>query len=985
MAVPIFISYSSRHRDLTRALAAALEAQYGAGSVWWDEALEARGPYAEQIHAALQAARAVVVVWTRDATCSRWVYAEALAADNAGKLVHVRPSDVPADAVPLPFNGDQAEPPDAIDRILRAVDGVMTGRPLPTRVPLHEQFGREQGQPLLASRQARLPDDPFEISPSQLLQARYEQVGYLDATGLRQGLRDWAQGHPRHAAGRLLHGPGGVGKTRLLIDLAAEMRTVHGWAAGFVEHPPAQDDELLRRRRRQALRQLVELGDAPGLLLVLDYAEGRRDELLELAGWIEQRPDPARRPVRLVLLARGAGEWWQRIVDEQADVQAMFRERPDWPTVLELPPFASGEQRLALFEASCAAYGPVLARQGVALPAGAAPAPLRQRIADGTKRSRPLSIQMEALVWLAGGAASGTAGGVAELLDHVLGLERRHWARICGALDEAATTELERGLAQLTLVQGVPELDAAGLLLQRDAYYGGRRQHPVDRAPLLSRLARLYGDGGTGLLPLEPDLLGEHLVARATDERLLDACIGWIDAGTDGSADNVMGQLQAAGRREHLVTVLQRATAPEHGAAAQARVGWAIDRLLSAHLARWAPAVVTTLLETPGAILSRLTDRLPVLDPPSLEALDEALPLRTVALDRLALGVAQRRLDLERAHVGADMAGDPARAARLANRVGTLGLRLAGMGQRENALSATEEAVRIYRQLDDVLPDTFGPALATGLNNLCSDLADLGRHEEALAAADEAVQIRRRLVQAEPGTYRPYLAMSLNNLGNSLSALDRHEDALVAADEAAQIYRELAKSRPEAFTPDLATSLNNLGIKLSALGRHDDALSAIDEAMQLRRLLAQTSPDEFLPDLASSLNNLGNRLSSLGRCEGALAVTDEAIQIRRGLAQARPDVFTPDLARSLGARSMALAGIGRHAEAAASAEEGLTLLLPMVRRYPEALRPLAMSLANDHLREAEAAVQEPNASLLMEIAVILGLDLHGDPQTSAPS
>ena len=31
---PIFISYSSKHRESTRALAAAIEAQYGAGSAW---------------------------------------------------------------------------------------------------------------------------------------------------------------------------------------------------------------------------------------------------------------------------------------------------------------------------------------------------------------------------------------------------------------------------------------------------------------------------------------------------------------------------------------------------------------------------------------------------------------------------------------------------------------------------------------------------------------------------------------------------------------------------------------------------------------------------------------------------------------------------------------------------------------------------------------------------------------------------------------
>jgi hypothetical protein len=54
---PIFISYSSQHRDLTRALAGVIEAQYGAGSVWWDEELESRASYSEQIRAALEEAR----------------------------------------------------------------------------------------------------------------------------------------------------------------------------------------------------------------------------------------------------------------------------------------------------------------------------------------------------------------------------------------------------------------------------------------------------------------------------------------------------------------------------------------------------------------------------------------------------------------------------------------------------------------------------------------------------------------------------------------------------------------------------------------------------------------------------------------------------------------------------------------------------------------------------------------------------------------
>ncbi len=1021
----IFISYSSRHRELTRQLAAVLEAQYGPGSVWWDDALEARGPYTGQIDAALAAARVVVVVWTVEATCSTWVRAEATAADAAGKLVNLRPPELPPGMLPAPFNLHQVEEIGATGRILRAIDSVMAGRPLPTVIPLHELYERQYRQRLVDPKQSALPDDVFDISPSQLLQARYEQVGYLDATGQRDAMRRWALEHPRRAAGRLLHGPGGIGKTRLLIDLAAQLRREHGWRAGFVERVPPQADDAQRRQRRQALQQLVELGPEPGLLLVLDYAEGRREELTELAEWIENRVEPTRRPLRLVLLARGAGEWWQRLTEERPEVQVLFGERPSWPALVALPPFDSPAQRLALFDAACAAYRPVLQQQGLACPAGDAPEDLRQRIASGEKRSRPLSIQMEALVWLAGGAGHGGAGGVAGLLDQVLGLERRHWATVCGALDEATLTELERGVAQLTLVQGVPEAAAADALLERDAYFGSRRREPVDRVPVLSRLGRLYGDGSGGLLPLEPDLLGEHLVARVGEERLLDACVGWVDAIDDATAG------AARERRLHLVTVLQRGTAQEHGDPAAARVGRLIARLLEAHLARWALAVVSTVVETPGALLAHLQARTAVLDIDALAALNMALPLRSLALDPVALDTAWRLL--EHARTLADNAADDDvdRQSRLAARSLTWGLRLSAMGRREDALSATGEAVQIYRGLARTRPDAFEPDLAASLNNLGSDLADLGRREEALAATDEAVQIYRRLAQARPDAFGPDLALGLSNLGIRLAELGRHEDALAAADEAVQIYRGLAHARPDAFEPGLAMSLNNLGNMFSDLGRSEDALAATGEAVQIRRRLAQPRPDAFWPDLAMSLNNLGRTLSDLGRredalaaaeeaaqirrrlaqarpdafgpdlasslnnlsgtlfdlCrrEDALAVIDEAVQIYRGLAQVRPDAFGADLARSLGAHAMALADMGRHAEAATIAEEGLATLLPLLRRYPEALGKLALSLARDHLRHAEAAAREPNGALLTEVAPILGLDPRDDADAQATS
>jgi TIR domain len=83
----IFISYSSLHRDLTRALAAAIEAEHGAGSVWWDEAgLRGGDKFSPEITRALDAAKAVVVVWTQGAVTSDWVYAEAVRAASQRKV-----------------------------------------------------------------------------------------------------------------------------------------------------------------------------------------------------------------------------------------------------------------------------------------------------------------------------------------------------------------------------------------------------------------------------------------------------------------------------------------------------------------------------------------------------------------------------------------------------------------------------------------------------------------------------------------------------------------------------------------------------------------------------------------------------------------------------------------------------------------------------------------------------------------------------------
>src|SRR5262249_27576609 len=135
--------------------------------------------------------------------------------------------------------------------------------------------------------------------------------------------------------------------------------------------------------------------------------------------------------------------------------------------------------------------------------------------------------------------------------------------------------------------------------------------------------------------------------------------------------------------------------------------------------------LVKVALETPGKLLELcpgMEDQLDQLDELALAAIDAALPMQSLALMALSLRVAGRRAELARKLAAAvNVAAHPTPELgeqimnRLAARVGTLGIRLSNLGRHEQALSATQEAVDIYRRLAQTRPDPFLPNLPTSL------------------------------------------------------------------------------------------------------------------------------------------------------------------------------------------------------------------------------------------------------------------------------
>ncbi len=83
----VFVSYARQDRDRIGPLVRALEAR--GLDVWWDSRIRGGAEYTREIESQLNAAGAVLVVWSRHSVESLWVADEASAGQEQGKLVPI--------------------------------------------------------------------------------------------------------------------------------------------------------------------------------------------------------------------------------------------------------------------------------------------------------------------------------------------------------------------------------------------------------------------------------------------------------------------------------------------------------------------------------------------------------------------------------------------------------------------------------------------------------------------------------------------------------------------------------------------------------------------------------------------------------------------------------------------------------------------------------------------------------------------------------
>jgi hypothetical protein len=98
----IFISYSKQEREITESLAKYLE---GEGYVvWWDAGIATGEKFRSAINAQLEAAKAVIVIWSRNSVVSDWVISEVEQGARRGNLIPLRTSDTDVSIIPMPYS-----------------------------------------------------------------------------------------------------------------------------------------------------------------------------------------------------------------------------------------------------------------------------------------------------------------------------------------------------------------------------------------------------------------------------------------------------------------------------------------------------------------------------------------------------------------------------------------------------------------------------------------------------------------------------------------------------------------------------------------------------------------------------------------------------------------------------------------------------------------------------------------------------------------
>lgn len=314
----------------------------------------------------------------------------------------------------------------------------------------------------------------------------------------------WCDG-PKSIGVQVITGPGGIGKTRYMIEMCHRLRQ-HGWDAGFL-------DSRISSGLPGCWSSI--LSTPKPLLVVVDYAETRRDQVVEL---VSQLLTVARgEKARIVLLARAADDWWDELRRQSRGVGDLL-SGPASQSIRLLPLTVEVGDRGTSFSMAANHFAKKLDSSADR----EMPDDLGEQHYEQT-----LILHMTALAAVEGVAVKGDQG----ILDYILRREQRFWAEHLERRDLPDYLEAAIGqfMAAITLAGGAVDESFAMDLAARVPLL---TDQPAAIQKSAAELLHDIYPGDRWIEPVLPDLLGEHLcqveLEGAADE-LLDLVLGPLD------------------------------------------------------------------------------------------------------------------------------------------------------------------------------------------------------------------------------------------------------------------------------------------------------------------------------------------------------------------------------------------------------------------------------------------------------------------------
>jgi len=695
----------------------------------------------------------------------------------------------------------------------------------------------------------------YEVAPSALLRAQSRTMPLIGRGEEMARLESWALRDDLFGV-RLITGAAGQGKSRLARELC--------------EHMAVEDWQVLEVGRARPVADVLSRLDQRPSLLVVDYAETQVDKIAELVEAVADVELFA--AVRLLLLARGVGEWWTQLVSRSAIVEELLATSG----TLTLSSLAEDrEASVAIYRAARAGF-----QTALGLPAG--------ELNDATyRRQRSIFDIMEAALvdLMSATTPSEQAGTALPLLAH----ERRYVLATAedeglGGLDGV---DLDRFLTVLTLFGASSERSTVDLLRTVESDLGTAELRKLAR---LCR--RLYPGEDRYIDGVKPDSLAEKLVAQVvTDDPIL---IG----------EHSLWHSPAVGPEQlrRALTILARAAVTYPAVVPQLR------RIMEeARYETLAAAIeVCTLVPDPSILVDQLGHVLQTQarTPADTLSMLTLVPDETVALAELAAQLARVAIS--------ELPAEGSRSAAEVNLLLAASNRFSDAGWGMEAADTAGSAVK-----DLEASGNDAEMLARARCNLSNRLWEIGRVDDALAPARRSVEWLTAFGAGglTEATAESNLAFRLVEMG-ALDAAHAHATSALQAFRAAD------------SAAGVATALNNLTCIAVARRDYEEAVRYGSEAVRIRRSQVFDKRDHFLPYIARVLANTAPAALATGDVAGARKLIAEARALHEITALKAP-IFAYEQAESATIDGVMLAVSGSAAGARASFELAGRILSPV--------------------------------------------------------